>query len=324
MKLPNKYGCVRKLSGARRRPFAVLLTIGYTDGGKQIRKYLSYHATRKEALAALAAYHENPFELSTKDVTFAEVYKAWLATKPEGTDKRVRSLYAHCHELHNHPFRDLRKRHLQNTIEQAPIGIASKQAMKGLFNQLFQYAIDQELATANYATLIKLQSRGKSDMHKPYTERELAEVWEHKDEYPAQVALILCYTGMRPGELINLDTATIDYESRTLRAGSKTEAGRNRIIPLARKIIPILKQFDFSRLPNDTSSLARTLRNSHIEPLTKHKLHDGRHTCATLLDNADVNLNIRQLILGHSPGTITDRVYTHKTVEQLVAAIDKI
>lgn len=60
-------------------------------------------------------------------------------------------------------------------------------------------------------------------------------------------------------------------------------------------------------------------------PLLKNHLpHDGRHTCATLMDDAEISLKIRQLILGHSAQDITSRVYTHKTIQQLIDAIDKI
>ena len=55
-----------------------------------------------------------------------------------------------------------------------------------------------------------------------------------------------------------------------------------------------------------------------------HLPHDGRHTCATLMDDAEISLKIRQLILGHSSQDITSRVYTHKTIRQLIDAIDKI
>ncbi|MBQ6481718.1 MAG: hypothetical protein IJI45_11415 [Anaerolineaceae bacterium] len=53
MRLPNSYGSIVKLSGKRRRPYAVRITTGWTDKGRQIQKYLSYHATRREAMAAL-------------------------------------------------------------------------------------------------------------------------------------------------------------------------------------------------------------------------------------------------------------------------------
>ena len=56
MRNPNGYGSVFKLSGNRRKPFAVRITKGYTDEGKQTYKYLSYHITRRETMQALAAY----------------------------------------------------------------------------------------------------------------------------------------------------------------------------------------------------------------------------------------------------------------------------
>ena len=43
MRNPNGYGSVFKLSGNRRKPFAVRITKGWTDEGKRIYKYLSYH-----------------------------------------------------------------------------------------------------------------------------------------------------------------------------------------------------------------------------------------------------------------------------------------
>ena len=57
MRNPNGYGSVFKLSGNRRKPFAVRITKEWTDEGKRIYKYLSYHITRKEAMQALASYN---------------------------------------------------------------------------------------------------------------------------------------------------------------------------------------------------------------------------------------------------------------------------
>ncbi len=56
----------------------------------------------------------------------------------------------------------------------------------------------------------------------------------------------------------------------------------------------------------------------------KHSTHDCRHTCATLMDNAEVNFNAKRRILGHSDGDVTDTVYTHKNLKQLRKAINKI
>ena len=55
-----------------------------------------------------------------------------------------------------------------------------------------------------------------------------------------------------------------------------------------------------------------------------HSTHDYRHTCATLLDNAEANENAKRRILGHATGDVTDTVYTHKDLKQLRKAINKI
>ena len=55
-----------------------------------------------------------------------------------------------------------------------------------------------------------------------------------------------------------------------------------------------------------------------------HLPHDCRHTTATNLANAEINPTIIKLILGHSSDDVTERVYTHKTHQQLIEAIDKI
>ena len=51
--------------------------------------------------------------------------------------------------------------------------------------------------------------------------------------------------------------------------------------------------------------------------------HYCRHTAATMLREADVDEDIRKLILGHANGDITDR-YTHHPDSMLVEAMDRV
>jgi len=323
MKLPNKYGCVRKLSGARRRPWAVVLTTGWTADGKQVREYLGYYTTKKDALAALAAYHESPFELSQKNVTFSDLYQAWLDTRKPNA-KNYNAAYNNLADLHKMIFRDIRKRHIQAVIDKCPLSRASLLLIKTLCNLMYKFAIDQELVNMNYASLVELPKNEPSEKHKPFTAEEIKELFDNRNLYAAQIALILIYTGMRPGELLALDPATIDLETRTMRGGIKTTAGKNRIIPIADKILPIIKQFDFGALPKRANRLIVMWKRSNVPALQNHLPHDGRHTCASLLDDAEISLKTRQMILGHSSGDVTNKVYTHKTTDQLLAAINRI
>lgn len=69
----------------------------------------------------------------------------------------------------------------------------------------------------------------------------------------------------------------------------------------------------------------RTLWNKLMKQINaKYSTHDCRHTCATLLDNAEANPNAKRRILGHSSGDVTDKTYTHKNLKQLRKAINKI
>ena len=55
-----------------------------------------------------------------------------------------------------------------------------------------------------------------------------------------------------------------------------------------------------------------------------HTIHETRHTCATLLDSAEANDMAIKRILGHAGQGVTKKVYIHKTVEDLLKAIDRV
>ena len=120
--------------------------------------------------------------------------------------------------------------------------------------------------------------------------------------------------------------------------GMKTAAGKNRVIPISKKILPFITELykknheseflieineKYKRAKYDTlrrTWFAKAMQLTHLN----HTPHDGRHTCATLLNNAGVNATTIKFILGHSSRDVTEKVYTHKSIEQLIEAIDLI
>ena len=80
MRLPNSFGSVYKLSGKRRKPWAARKTVGWktiedTMQCHPVYAFIGYYATRAEALQALTAYNENPYDLKADTITFKEVYQ---------------------------------------------------------------------------------------------------------------------------------------------------------------------------------------------------------------------------------------------------------
>lgn len=335
MKMPNGYGSVVRMPRRRRKPYAARVTVGWTDDGKQIKKYLGTFQTRQEALNALANYNQSPYDVDLRKLTFAEVYELWCNYKFKG--EPVKSVYVAAYKnlaaLHEQTFSKLRKRHMQVVIDSCPLKTQAKSHMKSVCSQMFKYAIDMEITATNYAALVELPTKEESQLHKPFSREELAALWQSTETLGAKVALILCYTGLRPTELARIKTVDVDLPARHMRGGIKTAAGKNRLIPLAEKILPLIEWFYNPANEYLLTVEGKAIRNvsdlrSRIWdkcPLLKgHLPHDGRHTCATLMDDAEIPLKIKQLILGHSAQDITSKVYTHKTVEQLTAAINRI
>lgn len=56
----------------------------------------------------------------------------------------------------------------------------------------------------------------------------------------------------------------------------------------------------------------------------KHRPHETRHTFITKAKACNVDEYILKLIVGHAIEDITEKVYTHRTMEQLKSEMEKI
>ena len=273
-------------------------------------KYLGYFKTRQEAMKALADYNENPFDLASREITFAELYERWCKIKYK--DKPVLRIYTAAYKklepLHNMKFSEIRKRHIQGVIDGCETGWQSKSHMKSLCGQMFKFAIDQEVVTTNYAALVELPNKSQSEIHKPFTHEEIQILWQNTDSFGVRIALILCYTGLRPSELLEIKTADVNLEEKFMRGGMKTSAGKNRVIPIADKILPFI-----SGMYNSANEYLVTKNG---KPMYYEIF---RHT---VWKNDKILQSLPTKHLPHDD--ITNRIYTHKTIQQLIDAINRI
>lgn len=338
MKNPNGYGSVFKLSGTRRRPWCARVTVGWTDEGKQLYKILGYFEERSDALIELAKYNDNPYDLDNNKITFAEIYEKWSEEKfPKISDSNIRGYrtsFNKCERLHTLKFKQIRKMHMQRVInDNEHLSFQVRSKLKTLFIQLYKFAIENDIVEKNYAQFVDAGEMTTTLERAPFSDEEIEILWNNLDKPYVDSILIMIYSGLRVGELLDIKTANIDTEKRIMNGGLKTKAGKNRVIPIHYKILPLIK----SKLVGDHLILSPTGKkmsyNNYIQrqftPLMEslgmqHLPHDCRHTTATKLDNAGANPITVKKILGHASQDITARVYTHKTYEQLVETIDKI
>lgn len=340
MKLPNGFGTVYKLKGNRRRPYAVKKTIQ----GKQ--KYLGYFETFEDAMAFLVEYNRDPALLSPSKTTFAEVYALWKAKhfpelRSESARVSYRNSYRHCSRLHSMKFVDIRLSHLDMVIDDVRAkgcGHPTQKKVRSLLEQLYKYAARYDLVTRDYARYLDIDRHKPKVKKKPFTVRQRNKLWRGIDEMPHEVkiVLMLMYSGCRVGEFRHIRKSDVKLRRRLFVVRhSKTDAGRNRYIPIPKRLLPwyeALMQSEGLYLCTRTDgrrhsydSFRRAIFNPVMEHFgMKHTPHECRHTLASMLDSVDTNRTVTKLILGHSLEGVTERVYTHKSVRELLRAIDHI
>lgn len=185
---------------------------------------------------------------------------------------------------------------------------------------------------------------------------------EHKPRWAAFYVLAL-HTGMRLGEMLALKWADLDMERGTLQVrhtaswtrergweltAPKT-AGSKRSIRLDPGVVEVLRQHRTRQLaerleagplwedhnlifPNQCGKVQDGMNLLHYthQPLLKRaglpqvRLHDLRHTAATLLLQAGTNPKIVSERLGHSTVGITLNLYSHVTPDMQQEAAAKL
>lgn len=334
MKNPNGYGCVKHLSGSRRKPFAFVVT----DHGKQIVK--GYFPTKMDALAYQVEYWNTHGRTRLSEITLEELYAEWLpAHRPyvaESTVRSYQSAYGHLHPLYVMPIKEIKYKHMQATLDaMGGLSYASKKKVRNLLSLLWAYARKMDYTSNDYTALLRIGKNRPVNPHHAISRRKVNALWKMTDVPGIDIILILIYTGMRNGELRALLKSDVNRRQKYIRIRESKTAAGVRIIPIHSRIWPFVEVrlscngshliADDSGMPYTYSRLARLF--THVMKLVhgeKHKLHDTRHTCATWLDDAEVNDNAKKMILGHARNDVTNGVYTHKNLRQLRKTIEKI
>lgn len=351
MRLPNGYGSIRKLSGKRRNPYQVRKTVNYsvdpdTKKVTQERITIGYYKTKPEALQALADYNANPYDINKNKITFSEVYDKWSERKFEEISKSningYKASYKLCEKIYNMKFAEIKLSHLQEIVDSSGKNHPTLRKLKVLLKQLFEYAVIHEIVTKDkncveYLDIKKAGNPNKTN-RAPFTHEEIEKIWknEKSNEY-ISIILMLIYSGVRVSELLDLKKADVHLDEKWFYVSqSKTTAGI-RAVPIADKTMPFFEKWynknDCEYLlstPEGGHFLYRNYYDSYFMPIIKemgmeHKPHDTRHTCISLMAEAKIYQTIIKKIVGHSgTQTLTEKVYTHLDIKELLDAINLI
>lgn len=355
MKRPNGAGQVIKLTGKRRRSFAVRITKWDEKTKRRKYIYLGYYVTYQEAELALSLYRVNPIE--KPEITFGELYAEWSAMKygkrTKATADNYRAAWNYLKPLEVTKVRNLRTAHIQRIVDHAEYRPASKKGeplkplqpcsrsslekIRGLAVLLMDYAVQQDIVDKNYASFVELPRVHKTEKE-CFSDLEVQKIKAAADtgDVGCQEVYIMICSGFRISEFLSLDRFTVDTEKLTFRAGEKTEAGYNRVVPIHPACVSFVKSLlqinGQAMVCKDDGSLMsvdyfrKYVYYPALERASVRRLvpHATRHTFASRAAKVGVPTNEIQKLLGHAKYSFTADTYTHVDLESLSAAVAAI
>lgn len=345
----NGCGSIYK-TNRKNKPYRAVATIRYeldpiTHRAKQIRKNIGYFTDRDSAQIALAEYRKNPFGLDASNLTFQDVFNRWsdehFPIISDSNAKGYRAAFLLCQPIANKKFVDIKLDDLQYIADNSGKNMPTLRKYKALLSMMFKYAAIHDIISKdmNKTEFINIKKAGNPNAfnREPFSTSEIQTIWKIKDtNIYYNVILMLIYSGVRIGELLDLKKENVNLQERWFDVtASKTQAGIRKV-PIADKIYPFFEYwFNLSdceyllSTPDGKRFGYRNYYDSYWTPLIEqadmqHRPHDARHTCISLLTEAGVDERIIKRIVGHKGQGVTQQVYTHFEMTTLLAAINKI
>ena len=337
MRNPNGYGSVVRLSGKRRRPFMIRGAVyGYDDRGFPKFHIIGYSATREEGMMLLAQYNSDPWDVDKAKITLQELFDLWKEKKaPKLGQSNRQSLYSafkHCSKLVNKPYKMIRSFQMQETIDECGKGYSTQGAIKNLWGHLDHFALELDVINKCYSELITSAPIPPTS-RVPFSNEEIHTLWEHQAEPWVDSVLIFIYSGWRITEMLKLKAEDVNLKEGTMQGGIKTKAGKGRIVPIHSFIRPLVEARISEGGPRLLNYEGKAISESKYRELwndvmgrlgMNHVPHEARHTFESLLDSAGANRKCIDMMMGHTSKGTGNRVYNHKTIEELSLNIELI
>lgn len=335
-----------------------------TKPKRPVRKTKGGFKTKKEAIQyASTLLNAKPNRVR---MTLEEVYLAWKPSYEKRIDASTMacyiSAYKHFSALHGCYMDEITSEQLQACMDACTAGKRTHQNMRTTAGLLWKYAVDKNVVdkviTENLFT-----GKGKSVQREPLTIKEEQTVFEAigKERY-AEYIYCLCYLGFRPGEFLSLKKSHLFCANLADNPddapipvwyfvnGSKTEAGRDRIIVVPEKILPFIiertyipgtelmfPQYEFTRKSKDKpqelirfKEMTDEYFRVHVfKPMMKRlgiaegKVPYGtRHSYADKLKSADGSDKDKASLIGHSNYMFTQSAYQTSYLSDLKKLVD--
>ena len=335
-KRPNGAGSVYKLSGRRARPWAA----------SRKGVWLGTYETKAAALEALERSARRPIS-DAINLTMEQIWERWKAEKFPGLAEKSQEVYLTTWPIFSglagEKMRTLRTEDVQRLVdEQVQKGRSRSQCEKirNLYSQLCKWAMREDIIDRNYAEFLRLP-RGKKPQRDTFTAKELALLQQDAETCDtSKLILMLIFTGFRLNELLLLPMSGVNLEADTLTGGEKTEAGRDRVVPIHPAIRPYVAYFagkakgDLLISGYEGNRDQKNFRSRDYYPTLRRlgistaerpmKPHSCWYTFATMAVSADLQPEALQKIMGHAQYSTTANIYDQGDLQRIQQEMGKL
>lgn len=350
MKRANGTGTVVKLSGNRRRPYTARVP-SRDRFGHLTQATLGYYATAREAQAALDEYNrlsaiQQAPQADKLSMTVQQVYDAWSARefkrlKPASIASHKAAWNKRVSRYADRKMREVTLDQWQAILDDGEAAELSQSSINNdalLIKALYSYSMERDIVGKDYSRYLDIPSvdpKRKKGAFNDFQMHRLEQL--AAGDFPwADTVLMLCYTGFRISEFLGLTRfAYHPEEGGYLQGGLKTDAGRDRIVPVHPKIAPCLARHMADGadtiIARDGAAVTSTWYRINAFPPIAEALgipeatpHWCRHTFATMLHTAKADPLTVKWLMGHSTSSDITAHYTHETLSTLRTEILKL
>lgn len=293
--------------------------------------------------------------------TLKEVYEKWVQTpKYKKYCQKTKEAYtlgwSQLETLHEKPVVSLRLKDFQRIIDDCEhLSMSYLSKIKQVSSHLLKKAKRDEVISHNFAMdidLVSIKNAGERDILTDDEIKSLMDYAKNKNNkywQAARITLVLVFTGFRPNELFNVTKESVNPKMGYMIGGMKTEAGKDRLVPIADMIRPIITEWYLQIPPStafETCYLVRSVKGKRVNlrnwrkrefyPLMhelginrlceEHRItpHCCRHTFASLCYRAEFKKELQIKIMGHTNFQFTSKVYIHNKLPEYLAEMRKL
>jgi excisionase family DNA binding protein len=201
-----------------------------------------------------------------------------------------------------------------------------------LLGKMMNLAIDWGMLVENPITKIKFFSEKGNLRERILSANEEGALLNCCAPHILPIVLTALHTGMRKGEILGLRWSQLDLSKRIIKL-ENTKSGKPRLVPISSYLLSVLmiqrqkkgaSEYVFPN-PESNDALQDVKRSFHSAAnragINGLRFHDLRHTFASRLVEAGVDLITVKELLGHHSVKVTER-YTHSNAQQKKLAVE--